>query len=57
VIFVVWVLEAHALPDHRVRLRFSDGSAGAVDLQGFVFADARRLSSRFAIRRRLLRYA
>jgi hypothetical protein len=41
VIFVVWVLEAHALPDHRVRLRFSDGSAGTVDLQGFVFADAR----------------
>jgi hypothetical protein len=38
---VIWVLEANALPDHRLQLRFSDGSAGTVDLESFVFADPR----------------
>jgi Protein of unknown function (DUF2442) len=41
VISVVWVLEANVLTDHRLRLRFSDGSAGTVDLGSFVFADSR----------------
>lgn len=38
---MVWVLEADVLPNHRLQLRFSDGSAGTVDLQSFVFADSR----------------
>ena len=38
---VVWVLEATALPDYRLRLRFSDGCRGLVDLKGLVFSDPR----------------
>jgi hypothetical protein len=38
---LIWVLEAKALPKYRLHLRFSDGSAGTVDLESFVFSDAR----------------
>ena len=38
---MIWVLEAMALPDYRLQVRFSDGSAGIVDLKSFVFADQR----------------
>jgi len=38
---LIWVLEASALPDYRLQLRFSDGSAGTISLKDFVFADSR----------------
>jgi len=38
---VIWVIEASPLPRHRLRLRFSDGSVGTVDLESFVSADPR----------------
>lgn len=38
---MVWVLEATALPDYRLRLRFSDGCCGLVDLKSVVFSDTR----------------
>jgi len=38
---LIWVLEATALPEFRLQLRFSDGSAGTISLEDFVFADTR----------------
>ncbi len=38
---MIWVLEAKALPNYQLRLRFSDGSRGCVDLKELVFSDAR----------------
>lgn len=38
---MIWVLDAKALPDYRLQVRFSDGSAGIVDLKSFIFADQR----------------
>ena len=38
---MIRVTEAKPLPDYRLWLRFSDGREGIVDLQDFIFADAR----------------
>ncbi len=38
---MIWVVEASALPDYRLWLRFSDGAVGATSLKEFVFADSR----------------
>jgi Protein of unknown function (DUF2442) len=38
---VIWVLEAKPFPDYRLQVRFSDNSAGVVDLKSFIFADQR----------------
>ncbi len=38
---IVWVIEAKALPAYRLRIRFSDGSEGDVDLKSFIEADQR----------------
>ena len=38
---MVWVVEAQALPNYRLRLRFSDEVVGEVDLSEFVANDAR----------------
>ena len=40
---MIWVLEANALPDYRLQLRFSDGSAGTISLKDFIFADSRSI--------------
>ncbi len=37
----IWVTAATALPKYRLRVRFSDGTAGEVDLEDFVFRDRR----------------
>ena len=37
----IWVTAAKALPKFRVRVSFSDGTAGEVDLEDFVFKDRR----------------
>jgi uncharacterized protein DUF2442 len=37
----IWVTAAKALPKYRVRVSFSDGTAGEVDLEDFVFRDRR----------------
>jgi len=37
----IWVTAAKALPKYRVRVSFSDGTAGEVDLEDFVFTDRR----------------
>ncbi len=38
---MIWVTEAKALPAYRLALRFSDGSAGEVDLADFIARDPR----------------
>lgn len=38
---MIWVTEASALPDYRLRVRFSDGCEGEVDLNDFIGADSR----------------
>lgn len=38
---MIWVTDARALPDYRLRVGFSDGSEGEVDLRGFVESDTR----------------
>ena len=38
---MIWVLEAKALGDYTLYVRFSDGNVGTVNLKNFVFADAR----------------
>jgi len=38
---MIWVTEAKALPDFRLRVRFSDGTAGEIDLKDFIAADSR----------------
>ena len=40
---MIWVTEAEALPDYRLRVRFSDGSEGEVDLNAFIEADSRSI--------------
>lgn len=38
---MIWVTDAHALPDYRLRVCFSDGSEGEVDLKEFIETDSR----------------
>ena len=38
---MIWVTEAIALPEYRLRVRFSDGTGGEVDLKEFIAADHR----------------
>ena len=38
---MIWVTDAKALPDYRLWVRFSDKTAGDVDLKDFIVADAR----------------
>ena len=38
---MIWVTGAKALPDHRLRVCFSDGSEGEVDLKNFIESDPR----------------
>jgi hypothetical protein len=38
---MIWVTDAKALPDYRLRVGFSDGSEGEVDLKEFIEADSR----------------
>ena len=38
---MIWVTEANALPAYRLRVRFSDGTEGEVDLKDFIDADHR----------------
>lgn len=35
---MIWVTEANVLPDYRLRVRFSDGTEGEVDLKDFIAA-------------------
>ena len=36
---MLWVTDAKALPDYRLRVRFSDGSEGDIDLKQFIESD------------------
>ena len=38
---MIWVTEANVLPKSRLRVRFSDGTEGEVDLQEFIAFDQR----------------
>lgn len=38
---MIWVTEAKALADYRLRVRFSDGTEGEVDLKAFIESDSR----------------
>ena len=38
---MIWVTEANALPEFRLRVLFSDGTEGEVDIKEFIAADAR----------------
>lgn len=38
---MIWVTDATSLPDYRLRVRFSDGLEGEVDLKEFIEADSR----------------
>ena len=38
---MIWVTEAIALPEFRLRVRFSDGTEGEVDLKEFIATDHR----------------
>lgn len=38
---MIWVTEAKALQDFRLRIRFSDGTEGEVDLKDFIATDSR----------------
>jgi hypothetical protein len=38
---MIWVTEAKALPDFRLRVRFSDGTEGEIDLKDFIARDMR----------------
>ncbi len=42
---MIWVTDANALPDYRLRVRFSDNTEGDIDLKDFVFSDARPIVS------------
>lgn len=42
---MIWVTGAKVLPDYRLRVRFSDGSEGEVDLKAFVESDSRPIVS------------
>lgn len=38
---MIWVTDAKALPDYRLRVRFSDGNEGEIDLKEFIESDSR----------------
>jgi hypothetical protein len=38
---MIWVTDAKALPDYRLWVRFSDNSAGEIDLKEFIATDVR----------------
>ena len=38
---MIWIIEAKALPDYRLQVRFSDGAEGDIDLREFIESDAR----------------
>lgn len=38
---MIWVTDAKALSDYRLRVRFSDGSEGDIDLKQFIESDSR----------------
>ncbi|MCC6658474.1 MAG: DUF2442 domain-containing protein [Rhodocyclaceae bacterium] len=38
---MIWVTEAKALPEFRLRVRFSDGTEGEIDLKDFIARDVR----------------
>ncbi len=38
---MIWVTQSTALPVYRLRLRFSDGKEGEVDLRSSIFGDHR----------------
>lgn len=38
---MIWITEAKALPDFRLRVRFSDGTEGEIDLKDFIARDTR----------------
>lgn len=40
---MIWVTKASALPNFRLRVRFSDGTEGEVDLKEFIAADRRAI--------------
>lgn len=42
---MIWVIEANALPEYRLWLRFSDGSEGEIDLRSFILQDSRSIVS------------
>jgi hypothetical protein len=38
---MIWVTDAQALPDYRLRVSFSDGAEGQIDLKDFIESDTR----------------
>ena len=38
---MIWVTEAHTLPEYRLHVRFSNGTEGEVDLGKFIASDQR----------------
>lgn len=42
---MIWITDAKALPDYRLRVRFSDGAEGEVDLKEFIESDSRPIVS------------
>ncbi|MEK6245229.1 MAG: DUF2442 domain-containing protein [Pseudomonadota bacterium] len=38
---MIWITDAQTLPDYRLRVCFSDGSEGEVDLKEFIETDPR----------------
>ncbi len=42
---MIWVIEAKALPEYRLWVRFSDDSEGEVDLKEFIANDTRPIVS------------
>ncbi len=42
---MIWVNDAKAFPDYRLRLRFSDDTEGEIDLKDFVYSDAQAIVS------------
>ena len=38
---MIWVIDAKALPDYRLQVRFSDGTEGNIDLREFIESDER----------------
>lgn len=38
---MIWVTDARALPDYRLRVRFSDGNEGEIDVKEFIETDSR----------------
>lgn len=42
---MIWVTDAQALPDYRLRVCFSDGSEGDIDLKDFIESDPRPIAA------------